>query len=103
MRRAAKIDANQNDIVKSLRVFGATVQSLATIGDGAPDLLVGYRGYNILMEVKDSDKPPSKRKLNNKQIKWHDAWRGQSHKIETATEAIQLCRDIHAVNFGEPF
>ncbi|HJP47915.1 hypothetical protein [Acinetobacter venetianus] len=46
MRRAAKIDANQTEIVKALRKFGASVQSLASTGKGCPDLLVGFRGMN---------------------------------------------------------
>ena len=52
MRRAAKIDANQTEIVKALRQVGASVQSLASTGKGCPDLLVGFRGVNWLLEVK---------------------------------------------------
>lgn len=76
MRRAAKTDANQTEIVKALRSIGASVQSLATIGDGCPDLLVGYRGNTFLIEAKDGKKPPSARRLTEDQLKWHGAWRG---------------------------
>lgn len=63
MRARPRIDANQPDIVKALRKMGAFVQSLAAVGDGCPDLLVGFRGKTYLIEVKDGDKPPSKRAL----------------------------------------
>ena len=63
MRRAAKVDANQTEIVKALRQVGASVQSLAATGKGCPDLLVGIRGLNFLIEVKDGAKPRSDRKL----------------------------------------
>jgi Holliday junction resolvase len=53
MRRAAKIDANQEQIVSALRAAGATVQSLAAIGNGCPDLLVGFNRKTLLMEIKD--------------------------------------------------
>ena len=76
MRRAAKIDANQEQVIKALRSVGAVVQSLAAVGKGVPDLLVGYQGKTILLEVKDGNKPPSARKLTEDQIKWHGAWRG---------------------------
>ena len=61
--RAARIDANQPEIVKALRDVGAFVQSLATIGKGCPDLLVAFRGKWHVLEVKDGAKPPSARKL----------------------------------------
>jgi hypothetical protein len=76
MRRAAKIDANQEQVVQALRAAGATVQSLAGVGVGVPDLLVGYQGKTILLEVKDGRKVPSARRLTEDQLKWHGAWRG---------------------------
>lgn len=76
MRRAAKIDANQEQVVSALRAVGATVQTLAAVGKGVPDLLVGYQGKTLLLEVKDGRKPPSERRLTEDQLKWHGAWRG---------------------------
>jgi Holliday junction resolvase len=76
MRRAAKIDANQEQVVQALRAAGATVQSLAGVGVGVPDLLVGHQGKTILLEVKDGRKVPSARRLTEDQLKWHGAWRG---------------------------
>ena len=76
MRRAAKVDANQEQIVKALRSAGATVQSLAGVGKGVPDLLVGYQGKTLLMEVKDGRLAPSARRLTEDQLVWHGAWRG---------------------------
>ena len=76
MRRAAKVDANQEQVVQALRAIGATVQSLAGVGKGVPDLLVGYQGKTILFEIKDGRKPPSERRLTEDQLTWHGAWRG---------------------------
>lgn len=76
MRRAAKVDANQEQVVDALRAAGATVQTLAAVGKGVPDLLVGYQGKTLLLEVKNGRKPPSERKLTEEQLKWHGAWRG---------------------------
>lgn len=52
MRRAAKVDANQDEIVQTYRACGLSVTSLAGLGRGVPDLLVGYRGKLALVEVK---------------------------------------------------
>ena len=76
MRRAARVDANHEQVVIALQAAGATVQSLAAVGKGVPDLLVGFQGKTLLMEVKDGNKIPSKQKLTDAQISWHGAWRG---------------------------
>lgn len=87
MRRAAKIDANQEQVVQVLRAAGATVQSLAAVGKGVPDLLVGYQGKTLLMEVKDGNKSPSQRKLTEDQVAWHGAWRGGALSVVDGPEA----------------
>ena len=71
-----RIDANQREIVKVLKQCGASVTSLAAVGKGVPDLLVGYRGHTLLMEIKDGKKPPAHRKLTSCQVSFHSTWRG---------------------------
>jgi len=71
-----RADSNQAEIVAALRDVGATVQHLHEVGKGCPDLLVGYRGFNYLLEVKDGKKPPSARELTKKEHKWHVEWKG---------------------------
>ena len=82
---AKRIDANQNDIVKALRDKGAYVR-IVTQGDGIPDLLVGYKGVTYLLEVKDGDKIPSKRKLTPHEQKFFDEWTGGIVAIVTSVE-----------------
>jgi hypothetical protein len=54
MRYAARVDANQQAIVKALRDAGAYVWII-----GLPvDLLVGYNNHTWLMELKDGPKKP---------------------------------------------
>ena len=78
MRRAAKVDSNHGEVVDALRAAGASVQSLAAIGKGCPDLLVGYRGMWLLFEVKDGTRSPSRRKLTPDQEEWIKASMGGS-------------------------
>lgn len=89
MRRAARVDANQVAVTDALRRIGATVQPIHTIGRGCPDLLVGYRGRNLLLEVKDGSKPPSKRALTADESMWHLGWRGTVVVVETIPDAIE--------------
>jgi len=88
--RAKKVDLNQMEIVATLRKIGATVQSLASVGNGCPDLLVGFRGINYLMEVKDGDKVLSAQKLTPDQVKWHIEWRGEVHIVRSIYDAFEV-------------
>jgi hypothetical protein len=89
MRRAAKVDGNQGKVVMALRQIGATVQYLHAVGQGCPDLLVGYRGKNILLEVKDGSLSRSRQILTNDEKEWHFCWRGQVRVVNTVEDAIR--------------
>ena len=75
MHRAAKVDANQTAITDALRKMGATVLHTHQLGRGAPDLAIGWHGVNLFLEIKDGNKPPSKRKLTPDEQEWRDNWR----------------------------
>jgi hypothetical protein len=68
-----RVDRNQAEIVQALRKCGAHVQSLAGVGRGCPDLLVGYRGCWRVLEVKDGSKPLSQRGLTDAECDWVEA------------------------------
>lgn len=89
MRRAARVDDNQAAIVSALRLMGCSVQHLHSVGEGTPDLLVGFRAKNLLLECKDGAKPPSKQKLTPQQVEWHRDWRGQVAVVRSENEAIE--------------
>ena len=90
MRLKAKRDDNHADVVRALRQLGCTVQDLASVGDGCPDILVGFRGRNLCLEIKDGAKPPSARKLTPEQVVWHHEWRGQVVIVESAEQAVRV-------------
>lgn len=89
MRRAAKLDRNQPEIVEALRGIGASVESLAAVGHGVSDLLVGFRQRNLLLEIKDGRLAPSRRVLTPDQVLWHAQWRGTVYVVETVEQAIE--------------
>lgn len=92
MRRAAKKDDNHQSVVQALRQIGAYVQDLGGVGQGCPDLLVGFRGAWHLLEVKDGAKVPSKRKLTPAEIEFLVDLRNRApvHVIESVEQAIQV-------------
>ncbi len=88
MRRAAKIDATQSDIVDALRAVGAHVTSLAAVGGGVPDLLVSRAARWYLLEVKDGNQPPSARLLTPEQKRWHAAAQAPVHIANSVSDAL---------------
>jgi hypothetical protein len=91
MRRAARRDANEGDIIKAMRAEGAYVKVIND--EGLFDLLVNYRGETMLIEVKDGAKPPSARRLTDAEQKFHDEWPGSDlFIVNSVEEAIALLR-----------
>lgn len=91
---ARRVDANQDQIVSALRACGATVRVISQ-GGGIPDLLVGYRGYTLLLEVKDGNKPPSARELTEPEQKFFEEWTGGLlaivNNVDEALEILKRC------------
>lgn len=87
VRHRPRLDATQRAIVAALRRVGCTVQSLASVGGGCPDLLVGAYGRTILMECKSPKSKP-----NAFQQSWFRRWRGGDLSVvfdaETALAAV---------------
>ena len=82
--------------------MGCSVQPLHTVGKGCPDILVGYKGFNVLIEIKDGNKPPSSQKLTPDQIIWHRDWRGTVEVVNSPDQAIlavlRTARDLANVD-----
>lgn len=82
MRRAARTDMNQPAIVGAFRDMGASVLPLHRVGEGCPDLLVGWRGADFLVEVKNGSK------LTDPQKRFHAEWRGRPVSIVTSVDDV---------------
>jgi hypothetical protein len=83
-RRNPRRDMAEEGIVEALKRFGASVQKLSA--RDAPDLLVGWRGQTLLLEVKT----PGKGKVSDGQAAWHAKWRGGAvHVVTTVAEALR--------------
>lgn len=79
--RFKRTDENQRGIVTALRGIGASVTDLSAVGDGCPDLLVGWFGQTYLLEVKRPLGPRGgtagkDKRLRPSQEVWHGGWRG---------------------------
>ena len=83
MRRAAKTDATQAEIVKALRSVGGKVILLHQVGGGCPDLLVWGNGRTFLIECKVPGE-----NINRLQAEFIAAWPGEIHVVNSAEQAV---------------
>jgi hypothetical protein len=83
MRRAARVDANQEQIVSALRGAGAYVWII-----GLPvDLLVGYKNHTFLVEIKTD----SKKKFTKLQTDFFENWSGGTLcRIDNPEAALRM-------------
>jgi hypothetical protein len=83
MRYAARVDANQDQIVATLRAAGAFVWII-----GLPvDLLVGYKNHTFLVEIKST----SKKRLTSLQADFFESWCGGTlAKIDSPDGALRM-------------
>ena len=83
-RRAARRDANEPEIIAALEAAGATV-----LQADAVDLIVGYKGVTLLMEVKTATgrMEPSQKFLQA-------TWRGQYAVVRTVDDALGLLEAV---------
>jgi len=89
-----RVDDNQTDIVKTFRSIGFSVLILSDVGKGCPDILVGFRGVNYLVEIKDGAKSPSKQRLTSHEDEFHQSWRGQVIIIRSINEVLKFVSTI---------
>lgn len=83
MRYAARVDANQQQVVSALRAAGCYVYVI-----GLPvDLLVGYNGQTYLVEIKDGPK----KALTRLQQDFFGNWIGGGlHRIDGPDDALRM-------------
>ena len=83
IRRAARVDANQSQIVSALRTAGAYVWII-----GLPvDLLVGYKNHTFLVEIKDGPK----KRLTALQADFFENWSGSTlARIDGPEAALRM-------------
>jgi len=90
MRRAARRDNSEREIVTALTQCGFSVYRL----DRPVDLLVGFRGQMWLAECKTGTKGYAK-SLNDNQQEFNDNWRGPKVIVLTsAQDAIDFAVDV---------
>ncbi len=91
--KARRIDDNQNQVVKALRqIPGVSVFITSMVGRGYPDLNIGFKGENLLIELKDGSKTASRKKLTEDEKKFHKDWKGSVHIVESLEDVLSILK-----------
>ena len=84
-----RVDENKKTLIHTFIALGASVLNLSTVGRGCPDLLIGYKGKTVLVEIKSN----SKATFTEPQIKFMQEWRGGAvSRIDSVDAAIRLIK-----------
>jgi hypothetical protein len=94
MRKYGRRDDNHTDIVGTFRAIGFSVLDTASLGGGAPDVMVSNHLNTWAIEIKDGTKPPSARKLTKAEETFRDTWQGRYAIIESVDDVLALVRNM---------
>ena len=89
-RRSHRRDENHQELVAAFRALGATVLDLADVGQNAPDLLVGFRGVNHLVEIKSRKNTYGRKGLTQGQAEFTAVWQGA--EVRVVYEAVDILK-----------
>jgi len=89
MTYAKRVDLNHQEVVKTLRSLGASVFDASRMGQGFPDLVVGYNHQTVLVEIKSGEQ----KKFTQAQLKFMADWKGSAvTRINDTDGAIRLIK-----------
>lgn len=94
----AKKDANHGEIVAALKAHGVSVIDTSGLGGGFPDLICGFSGLTLLVEIKNPKTSYGRRGLNSNQAKWKQEWTGGPYSVVSSVESA--IRAVDALKSG---
>ena len=90
LRRARQADANRTALRNGVLALGGSWLDLVPELGGEPDALIGWRGENRLVEIKNPLGTPEQRRPRPIQLEWHRAWRGHPVAVvETLADIVR--------------
>ena len=94
MKTNARIDANQPELVKYFRKHGFSVLHVHQLKN-CGDIMISKGKVTAAVEIKDSKKPPSARKLTEGELKFKLSWRGLWYLCESIEDADDIIIDMY--------
>jgi len=89
-----RVDLNHAAIINGLRQAGIAAHSIASVGDGLPDILAGFRGVCMVLEVKRYKEGPTEAERE-----FASRWPGPYAIVTSPNEAVEAVLE-HARSCG---
>ncbi len=87
-----RVDANQALIINELKACGFSVRDVHEVPE-ALDVIAGFMGFDVRIEIKDGKKPPSQQKLTEAEATEIATWRGRPIEIVRSVSDVHFLRD----------
>ena len=95
LRRAAKVDRNQPEIVEAFRRMGCYVLIISQLKNCC-DLMISKGRQTAAIEIKDGSLPKSKRQLTEGEMDFMHSWKGLYFIVESLDDVVRVVRELEA-------
>jgi len=95
--RANRTDSNQTELVDYFRAWDCSVLNISSLKNCC-DILVASHGRTIAVEIKDSAKPKSARKLTEGEQKFRESWKGAWRLCESIKDADKIINELNSTD-----
>lgn len=92
-RRAARIDANQPEIVEAFRRLGCSVLITSQL-KRCVDLFIARNNVTAAIEIKDGTLPKSKRRLTEGEMDFMHGWKGLYFIVESLDDVLRVVKEL---------
>ena len=93
--KANRVDSNQAEIVAHFTKWSCSVLNISSLKN-ACDIVVARHGRTIMIEIKDSAKPKSARKLTSGEQKFKEEWSGAWRLCESIKDADKIINELNS-------
>lgn len=93
MRRAARVDSNHGEVGRAFRKLGYSTKDVSQLKKFC-DWVVAKNNRSFLIEVKDGDLEPARRKLTPGEKEFHDYWEDEVYIIESLEDVVEFDKSV---------
>ena len=94
MKTNARIDRNQPEVVRYFRSMGFSVLHVHQLKN-CVDIMISKGKVTAAVEIKDSEKPPSARRLTEGELRFKNEWQGLWYLCENKEDAEDIIIDMY--------
>jgi hypothetical protein len=95
-RLAAKVDANQPEIVDAFRRMGCSVLIISQLKKCCDIVVSKGLMATAMIEIKDGSLPKSKRQLTEGEMDFMHSWKGLYFIVESLDDVVRVVKELES-------